>query len=283
MRRPTTTFVGLAATGLALAAVPAMVAANSTTVVDVTAVIYVVVGVLLVWGVALVLWTRPPDRRIADLLFVLAAAYAVRGLAASDVEWVYTLSRTLGRVAEFVLVWVMLAFPSGRLRAPRDRVIVAAAAVISLGLWLPVVLFSPEIPLAGALVPCGEQCPSNALLVSDSPTLAAFFQATFRVSSVVLLVAVALSLLDRLLHASPLTRRTLAPLLVVSIVRSLAVAAFVATGAEVLSGWCWSRCSGPCRCRWPWVCCSGGCTPRPPSSVWSPGCNVGRTPTSCVR
>ena len=72
--------------------------------------------------------------------------------------------------------------------------------------------------------------------MSDSPALATFFQTIFRVSGVVLLVAVALSLLDRLLHASPLTRRTLAPLLVVSIVRTLAVAAFVATGAEVLSG-----------------------------------------------
>lgn len=236
MRRPTGAFVGLVATGLALAALPAAVAATSTTVVDVKAVVYVVVGILLVWGVALVLWTRPPDRRIAKLLFVLAAAYAVRGLAASDAEWVYTMSRTFGRVAEFVLVWVMLAFPAGRLRARRDRLIVAATAVTSVALWIPVVLFSPEIPLAGALVPCDDQCPGNALLVSDAPTLAAFFETTFRISSVVILVAVALSLLDRLLHASRLTRRTLAPLLVVSIVRTLAVAAFVATGAAALTG-----------------------------------------------
>ena len=135
MRRPSATFVGLAATGLALAAVPVAVAAKSSTVVDVTAVIYVVVGVLLVWGVALVLWTRPPDRRIADLLFVLAAAYAVRGLAASDVEWVYTLSRTLGRVAEFFLVWVMLAFPSGRLRAPPVRRPAARGTRTPAGTW----------------------------------------------------------------------------------------------------------------------------------------------------
>ena len=196
----------------------------------------VAVGVLLTTGVALLMWVRPPDRRIAVLLFVLAAAYAVRGLAASDNSVVFTVARALGQVTEFVLVWVMLAFPTGRLRRSRDRMIVGAAAFAATVLWIPTLLFSAAVPLPGRLVPCDPDCPTNALLVSDMPALAAGFQATFRIVSVAVLVATALSLLERLVHASPVTRRTLTPLFVVSILRTLGVAVFVASGGSLLSG-----------------------------------------------
>jgi signal transduction histidine kinase len=220
----------LGAGGLALAAIPSAVAASSTTVDGPLAVIYAAVGVLLVWMVGLLLWQRPQERRVALMLFALAVAYALRTLAASDSAWVYSLARAFGPVAEFLLVWIMLAFPSGRLRSVPDRVIVTGAAVTATLLWLPVVLFSRDVPLSGVLVPCGTNCPTNTLVLSDSPHLAATFLAAFRWSGTLLLLAVALSLLDRLLRASRLSRRTLAPVLVVSILRVLGVATFVAAG-----------------------------------------------------
>ena len=70
--------VVLALTGVVLAAIPTAVAATSDAVTDSTAAILLVaVGVLLTTSVALLLWVRPHDRRIAGLLFALAAAYAV--------------------------------------------------------------------------------------------------------------------------------------------------------------------------------------------------------------
>ncbi|MEI2717398.1 MAG: hypothetical protein V9E98_10445 [Candidatus Nanopelagicales bacterium] len=157
-------------------------------------------------------------------------------LAISDNDWLFSITRALGQLAEFVLVWVMLAFPSGRLRSVHDRIIVGCAAFTAFFLWIPTVLLSQTVPLAGPIAACGDSCPENVLLVADNPSLAAAFQAAFRWSGTLLLVATAASLAVRLIRASPLTRRTLAPVLVVSILRTLAVAAFIGSGGSILSG-----------------------------------------------
>ena len=225
-----------ALSGLVLAAVPTVVAATSTTVQDPSYVSLVAIGVLLTWAVGMAMWTRPHDRWIARMLFVLATAYAVRGLAASDNPWVFSTARALGQVAEFVLVWIMLAFPSGRLRSTVDRVIVVAGGLAATVLWIPAVLVSVDVPLPGVLVPCGTDCPTNALLLVDHPGLATALELAFRVVSVLVLVAAAGSLTVRLVRATPLARRTLAPLMVASIVRTLAIATFVLTAGAAPPG-----------------------------------------------
>ncbi|MCX5394359.1 ATP-binding protein [Streptomyces sp. NBC_00094] len=201
-----------------------------------SAAVLATVGVVLTLLAAAVLGRRPQDRRLARLLVLLCVTYAVRGLGASDVPWVFGLGRALGQLAEFVLVWVMLSFPTGRLRSRRDRVIVAMSAFSATVLWLPTVLFSAAVPLPGPLVPCAPDCPRNVLLVEDLPQVADGFLTAFRWLSATILLSVALSLLDRLVRSGPGARRTLAPLLVVSILRTLAVAVFVVTNGAVLSG-----------------------------------------------
>ena len=177
------TVLALALVGLGLVAVPTAVAATSSTVSGIGAVVIAAVGTALVWTVALLMWMRPADRRISYLLFAVAVGYAVRCLAASDNAWVFTVARLLGPVDEFLLAWVMLAFPSGRLRSRRDRVIVIAAGVVTTVLWLPALLFAPDIPFPGPLVPCDTNCPRNTLLVSDSPVIRSVFENTFRWSA----------------------------------------------------------------------------------------------------
>ncbi|MEV0495806.1 styrene monooxygenase/indole monooxygenase family protein, partial [Streptomyces atratus] len=194
------------------------------------------VGVALVSLATVLLWLRPPDRRLARLLAVLCVAYAVRGLGAAADPWAFGIGRALGQLAEFVLVWVMLSFPSGRLRSRHDRVIVAAGGFTATALWLPTVLYSATVPLPGPLVPCSPDCPRNPLLLADLPQVADGFLTAFRWLGAAVLLAAALSLLDRLVRSSPGARRTLTPLLVVSILRTLAVAVFVVTNASVLSG-----------------------------------------------
>lgn len=226
----------LGSAGLVVAAVPTVVAATSTTADEPWAGLLVAFGVLLVWTVAMAMWTRPRDRRLAELLFLLALAYAIRGLAASDNPWVFSTARALGQVAEFVLVWVMLAFPSGLLRSRADRIIVALGGFAAIGLWIPTVMLSVAVPLAGPLVPCDGDCPTNALLVADQPMVAALFADAFRVVSMGALIATATSLLVRLIRASALTRRMLAPVLITSALRTLAIAVFVFSRGSQLSG-----------------------------------------------
>lgn len=220
---------GLAIAGLALAAVPTLFAATSSTITNPIAIAYGGTGVLMTWGAGMLLWARPRDRRMATLLFVLAAGYAVRGLNAADDPWVYTLARSADPVSEVLLLWVVLAFPSGHLRSLHDRVIMWFAGVTVMMLWVPVVLFSRDIPMRNALTPCRDNCPRNTLMVTENPALVAPFLEAFQVVAAAVLVAAAVSLGLRLHRASALTQRTLALVFIAAIARLLVVALWLGT------------------------------------------------------
>lgn len=228
--------LGLAALGACFVAMVMIVAIESSTVTSLLSTMLVGVGVGLIMTVAAEMWMRTQSRRMVVLLVSLAGAYAVRGLAASDQDWVFTLSRAAGQLAEAVLIWVMLGFPTGRLRSSFDRVVLALTAVTTTVLWLPTMLFFEVVPLVGPLVRCGEQCPANLLFLSDQPAVARGFLVAFQFSGVLMLVATAGSLLRRLFTASHVVRRTIAPVFAASILRVLALALFVGSGGSVLGG-----------------------------------------------
>lgn len=190
-----------------------------------------VVGVLLPWAVALAVRARYPDRPLAPLLFTLAGLSAAQAFASSQNPALFTLARAARPVTEVALMWLMLAFPSGRLQAPVDRWLIGFAAATVLLLWLPGIMFSPRIPLPGPYVVCGADCPANLLFMDDRPGLAQAFLGSYRVVGGLALLAIATRLAWRLSQSSALMRRTLAPVLLASIARVLSVALFLATGA----------------------------------------------------
>ncbi len=192
-------------------------------------------GVLLVWSVAVAVRLRYPQRPLGTLLFVLSGAYGVQTLAASPDAYLFTLARVARPAVEALLIWVMLAFPSGRLLGRAERSLVLASGLAVLLLWLPGLFFSNIIPLAGSFVMCQPDCPRNVLFIADRPELARLFHLGFRAAGTLILIATALLLSFRLRQATPLMRRALAPVLLASIARALTMAIFLTQSAFTLA------------------------------------------------
>jgi signal transduction histidine kinase len=230
LRRP-----WLAAPGLALALAAVFVALEGPSGGRVLNATLAGVGVLLVWSVAVAVRSRYPDRPLGVLLFALATGFALQALVASPNALLFTLARAARPAVEVLLVWVMVAFPSGRLSGWRERALVAASALAILLLWLPAVMLSSSFPLQGPYVSCAPDCPRNMLAMVEQPALSLALHQTFRVAGALILIATAALLLGRLRAASPLMRRTLAPVLLASILRALTMAVFLATGVGALA------------------------------------------------
>lgn len=231
MSRDVAARVAIAALGAVLAAVAAVLVGASPDVTGTWPVVVVAVSVLLPFGVAEAIWGRGSDRRMAWLLVAVGVSYFVRSFGASQEPVIYATARAVGQFGEVLLLWVMLGFPTGRLgdRASRGVVLVGALTIVLL--WWPVIALSGDIPAAGPLVPCAPDCPDNALRIAHASDVADVFTVAFRASAAALLLAVAWILAGRLRRATPITRRMLAPVLVASVARTVAVAAFLALGS----------------------------------------------------
>ncbi len=221
----------LLALGAVLAGIGAAVTATSPFVHGQLTVAVAAISILLPFAVAAELRARFPDRVLAALLIGIGLAYFVRSLAAVDSGITFGPSRAIGQFSELLLIWLMLAFPSGRLPRPWSLAIVVAGALIMLLLWLPVIATSTQIPAGSVFVPCGSHCPANRLLVSNLPGASRTLEALFRGLGGALVLATAGVLAWRLRGASGVMRRILAPVVVASIGRTIAVAAYLALGS----------------------------------------------------
>ncbi len=222
---------GVLALGLVLGGVGAAVTATSPFVHGSLAVGVVALSIVLPFAVAAELRARYPDRVLGALLIGIGIAYFIRSLAAIDSSLTYAPARAIGQFSEVLLVWLMLAFPSGQLPRPWSRAIVIAGAASIVLLWLPVLATSPQIPAGGVFVPCGADCPANRLMVSSNASASEALEALFRGVAALIMVATAGVLAARLHRASDVMRRILAPVLLASIARTAAVAAYLALGS----------------------------------------------------
>lgn len=190
------------------------------------------VGVLLTWMVAVTMRVQYPERPLAPLLFVLAAVLAsFPVLATSSNPYLFTLTRIARPVAELLVVWVMLAFPSGRLPGRIDRLLLIALAGAIALLWLPAMAFTQQVQIPGPFMVCTPECPRNVLFVHAQPELAAALFLAFRVVIVAGLAGVVLRLGWRLARATPLMRGVLAPVYTAFLVHLASLIAFLVTDA----------------------------------------------------
>jgi hypothetical protein len=71
------------------------------------------------------------------VLVAAGAAWFVTTLAESDDATMYSIGRAAGWVTEVVLVYLTLSFPTGRLPARTDRLLVAAMGAVVLVMYMP--------------------------------------------------------------------------------------------------------------------------------------------------
>ena len=180
----------------------------------------VVVGAPI--AVGLYACRRRTTERFGRLLVFAGFFWFLTTLSEASNPVAYSIGRTAGWVVEPLLLYLVLAFPTGRLRGRTDRLLVAALAVLAATLFLPTALLVEGYPLPAPWTSCHVGgCPGNAfmLLAAEPAWIDDVVRPLREALAILLFVAVGVRLALRLRRSTPLMRRTLAPVLIVATLR----------------------------------------------------------------
>jgi signal transduction histidine kinase len=172
-------------------------------------------------AVGLYAWRRSPHSRFGRLLVAVGAAWSITALAGSSNSVLYSTGRVVAWIAEVGFVYVILAFPSGRLTGRTDTGLVVMLSVLFLVGYMPTALLADRYPTPSPWTECRSACPDNAFQVVDTePRFVVHGLAAVREALTILaFLAVAAVLARRVGTATRLTRLTIAPVLAVATVR----------------------------------------------------------------
>ena len=90
---------------------------------------------------------RPPFERFGRLLLLAGAGSFLTTLANSDQEVLYSIGRIAGWIVEPLLIYLLVAFPGGRLEGRLDRALVWSAVLVVLILYLPSAFLVEQYPV----------------------------------------------------------------------------------------------------------------------------------------
>ena len=160
-------------------------------------------------------------------LVLLGIGLFVTTFAFTDSNALYTVARITGWWMELAVVYVVCAYPTGHLRGRAEWLTVTGAAVLVVTMFmstLPVL----EFPLPAQWTTCVEDCPTNVLVVWDTPAFVEDVIQPLRAlfAAMIFLVA-ALVVARRARRASPLARTSLTPVFVVAILRFVSESVFL--------------------------------------------------------
>jgi signal transduction histidine kinase len=168
-------------------------------------------GTFIGWsfiGTGLFAWLRRPANRVGALLCGVGFAWFLGSLYNADAPGVFITGLMLDSVWAAVLVWLLLAFPLGRLESRLDRGLVVGAFLLVTAGRIPGLLFL-DFPLKDD---CPD-CPANPLLVADDIGVSDMLFGAVEVVAGVLLAIVVVRLVRRRRAAPPPQRRALGPIL----------------------------------------------------------------------
>jgi signal transduction histidine kinase len=179
-------------------------------------------------AIGLYFWYRQPQSRFGLMLVLAGLGWSLATLAASDSSFLYSVGRVSLWVIEPLVVYLVLAFPSGRLTTPSDRALVAAFVGIAAVLFLPTAFLVDAYPENSPLTTCQASCPANFfMLLNSTPAFVEPIATVREILIMLVFIGVASRLFHRIRHATDLTRRTISPVLVAAIARVDAYVAFL--------------------------------------------------------
>jgi signal transduction histidine kinase len=189
---------------------------------------------------------RAPFARFGSLLVAAGFVWFLASLANADSATLYSIGRIAHWLFEPLLLYLLLAFPTGTLEQRLDRAIVWASVLLVAILYLPTAFFVEQFPLPVPVTSCGQGCPANAFMVTGAePGIIEDLVRPLReILTIALFMLVTGRLAQHLRDATRLRRRALAPVLAVAFVRSAIFAAALfarrmAPGSEVLDVSTW--------------------------------------------
>ena len=129
------------------------------------------------------------------------------------------------------LIYLMLAFPQGRIGRGAGRAIFRALIAVLVLLYLGSALVVEQYPPYTPWATCRDACPPNAfLLLAEEPAaIASVVQPLRETLAVALFAAAVISMIRRWRAATPLLRRTLSPVVWASMISVSLLAAFFLT------------------------------------------------------
>ncbi len=174
-----------------------------------------------------------PGARFGWLLILAGVLWSPTMLAESPDSVLYSIGRVWVWFAELLLIYLVLAFPSGQFANRADRLLFRAGAV-AVGLFLVLALLG-DYPTPSPWASCDTDCPPNAFMLPSSEPgfVDAVLMPMTQALSVAVFVGVAVRLVGRLVGGSSLMRLELVPVLAAAVLRMVATAAFLlARGAN---------------------------------------------------
>ncbi|WP_347345360.1 ATP-binding protein [Microbacterium sp.] len=148
-------------------------------------------------GVGLLVWWGRPSNAMGFLIVLGGAALALANFETATSSVLVVVGAAFATSVLAVTVHLLLAFPTGRLRAPAARVVTAAGYVVSLGLQIPLYVYGND--RVGPVTP-------------DSLHIAAVAQEVQSWSGLAVMAATVVIMIARVRLASPPVRKVIAPL-----------------------------------------------------------------------
>ncbi len=157
-------------------------------------------------GAGLLAWWRRPDNRMGLLIALGGLCLWLGSLASASSLPLIVIGLVFATSVLAVLVHLLHAFPSGRLRGAFSRAVVIAGYVVAIVMQVPLYLLSP-----------------GPLSVVHDPFWLGVAVAVQRISGALVMIATSVILVSRLRHADPAHRRRTAPLLAYGVVAILSI------------------------------------------------------------
>ena len=187
---------------------------------------FLVGGSLL--GSGLGSWRARPDNRLGPVMALTAFAWFAAQLSEASSPALYTIGTAVQYLFIAGFVYVLLSFPSGALHGSLDRVLVASALALALGLQVVAMLWGNKSGLR-----CSASCPDNLLRVLEDNGRALWLLGLQRAIGGALTVTAAVLQVTRWWRGGAAQRRAQAPVLVAG---CLTLAALTVTIVDDLLG-----------------------------------------------
>jgi len=206
-----------------------------------------IVGVPMAAGVYGML--SPRTRRFGAMLIGSGAIWSLTALAESSGSLLYSAGRVSGWLIFPLIIYLMLAYPDGRLAPGLDRALFGAVTALIAVLFVGSALFVEAYPTQTPWALCDADCPANAFLVLDAEpaVIDAVVTPLRELLAIGLLLGIAGSRLARYRAATPLRRRVIGPVMVASVASVVTLSLYLgvrraAPDAEAVDalGWLWA-------------------------------------------
>jgi signal transduction histidine kinase len=172
----------------------------------------------------LMTWARRPENRVGPLMVAIGFAWLLLPLRYSRDSLPWTLALALPTLHQALLVHLLFAYPTGRIRSRLERALVLLVYAVSVVGSVLVAMFQRDAPSVG------YSGPSNLVLVSTDVDAWRVLREWLSYAQAVLAVLILLAVVRRFVLASPPARRRFTPLVLGGIVAAL----LLTTGYTVL-------------------------------------------------